>query len=45
MKHDEDFALLIRENNLTILGKDGKAHTPLGIPATAKQIPNLMCMG
>ena len=44
MRHVEDFALLMGQNNVTILGKDDKAHIPLGIPAATKQSPILMCM-
>ena len=43
-KHVEDFALLMGENNVAILGKDDKTHTFLGIPAVTKQSPILMCM-
>ena len=44
MHHVEDFAVLMDDDNVEILGKDYKALIPLGIPAANKQSPILMCM-
>ena len=42
MKHVEELAVLIRKNNVAIIGKDDKTHIPLGIPPANKQSPILM---
>lgn len=44
MKHIEDFALVMGENNVAILGNDDKVHIPIYIPAATKQIPILINM-
>ena len=44
MRHVEELAVLMGENNVTKIGKDGKAHIPLGISAANKQSPILMTM-
>ena len=44
MKHFKELAVLMGKNNVAIIGKDGKAHIPLGIPAAKKQSPILMTM-
>ena len=36
MKHVEDFALLMGENNIAILEKDDKAYIALGKPVATK---------
>ena len=44
MKHVEELAVLMGKNNVAVIGKDGKAHIPLGIPPANKQSPILMTM-
>ena len=44
MKHVEELAVLIRKNNVAIIGKDDKTHIPFGIPPANKQSPILMTM-
>ena len=44
MKHVEELAVLMGKNNVPIIGKDGKAHIPFGIPAANKQSPIPMTM-
>ena len=44
MKHVKELAVLMGKNNVAIIGKDDKAHIPLGIPASNKQSPILMTM-
>ena len=44
MHHIEDFAVLMGEENVAILGKYDKALIPLGMPAATKESPILMSM-
>ena len=44
MKHIVDFALVMGENNVAILGNDDKAYIPVYIPAATKQSPILINM-
>ena len=44
MKHIVDFALVMGENNVAILGNDDKAYIPIYIPAATKQSPILINM-
>ena len=36
MKHVEELAVLMGKNNVATIGKDDKAHIPLGIPPANK---------
>ena len=42
MKHVEELAVLMGKKNVAIIGKDGKAHIPLAIPAA--NMPSLILM-
>ena len=44
MRHVEELAVLMGKNKVAIIGKDDKAHIPLGISAANKQSPILMKM-